>query len=1443
MPTPTLIEHSIDTLIASRLPAWMTHASIEQLVDLNHSLRQQQALQPRLQALLGNLTPLDAFAAPLLEAALAERLQHPLDVRKATLHLHLLEHFVPDRAELPGAVRERTLQHSLLAAALHNFSHGETLSFGLSEGCKLTDEQGQTLALSPRSFAELCRTLDLGGRYQTYLMSQLKAPDEREKEVSTLLEQGQRAALECALRLAVLQGEIGQTAYRRCLAAMAGELTSDVRPMALRVLGKRVRGAVAFEMHRDGQASGQLAGVLCWLPDDPHGALSEYASWEALFLALGKQFRLPAYAAYFQRFISERDRERFTVALAHAMAQGGEHTPVVLDGRHEVIGEPLFQHLRRTQLDTLFDDAKLLAVPTQVQDSIERDQRLHFYARFGLDLLGLASFFVPGLGLPILGIGAIQVADDVYEGYVDWQLGDRQGALEHVISVAANVVQAGIGLGAGAVTQHLLQRSAFVDGLAPVETVQGQRKLIDPSLRAYALPDNEAAIGQRVTVAGKTRLRTHQAAYEVTGEPSEHRLVIQHPQRADAYAPWLRHHGDGAWQHELDMPQRWQGAELFRRLGSGLAEVDEQVASQVMQSTGFNDERLRLLHLQAGRAPARLLDALQRHQLHEQFPLLRGAAFEAHVVEQQAASTRAEQVLRRDFPGLTARGAREVVEQADERLVERMTDDQRVPLHLAEQARWWVRDSRLDRACAGLRQAAAVNDDSERLAFGLLAHWVAWPESLGVELREEVPGEQRPAQMGSATATEIRTIVKAKRGYQALDDAGSPLAGARADDNLVQALLWQLSEAQRLTLGDAGASAAQLADALAQRAFDKREAIAGLLGMAPVGAGMRPPVRLADGRFGYPLSGRGESSSESLRHALRRLFPGYSDSQVEAFLASSQRYGMTPWDRYFRLLEAWRSLDNALLSWRRESANPVQALRRTWVARAIRRAWQRQSRDAHGNCELYIHGWRVGTLPRLPDSVDFSHVTHLSLRNMSLLTVETSFLQRFSAVRRLDLRGNLLQEVPEGIEQLAELGVLHLSENHIALTAASERRVMSLRRLHALNLSNNLLGRSPDVSALTRLRSLYLRATGLRALPQALLESPSLTLIDLRENGISELSPAAFNLMRADPYRVCLHDNPLSVQSVTRLRELLEAHAAQVLPVRYHEASLEDERLRWLHGVSSTERSRRLAQWDALAAEDGAQDLFRFFTDFSRSRDFTRQPEQMCRRVWNIIEACELNAEVRDAVFQQAAGPRSCADQMLLILSALEVRTLAAQRTAGLQGPQAMRPLLRLGRELFRLDEVDRIATRHIQRVRTGDPYTPIDDVEVHLAYRVGLAETLSLPGQPARMNYAHASGVNSSDLDAAEREVWDAETRDVLSRSLAERDFWQRYLQEAHAEAFDALNEPFHARVDALYDQRQTLADQAYLDAVQQVQAERSLAERAWVLELTRQAYERHPS
>ena len=65
---------------------------------------------------------------------------------------------------------------------------------------------------------------------------------------------------------------------------------------------------------------------------------------------------------------------------------------------------------------------------------------------------------------------------------------------------------------------------------------------------------------------------------------------------------------------------------------------------------------------------------------HEQFPRLQGAAFEQHFIEQQRVASPAEHMLQRDFPGLTARGAQEIVQQADELLVEQMVDRQRVPL-------------------------------------------------------------------------------------------------------------------------------------------------------------------------------------------------------------------------------------------------------------------------------------------------------------------------------------------------------------------------------------------------------------------------------------------------------------------------------------------------------------------------------------------------------------------------------------------------------------------------------------------------------------------------------------------------------------------------------------------------------------------------------------------
>lgn len=217
MPTPA---GSIDTLIASQLPEWLAHASVTRLVELHACLREQQAVQERLQALFGGLVPLDDFAAPLLQSALAGQRVQALDVRKAVLKMHVIERYPTADPKAPPGVREHTLQHSLLAAALHNFSDGESRSVGLSGQSRLLDDQGNTLPMTARAFAGLCRTLDLGGQYQAYLKAQFTAPGEAGKQVATLLEQGQRHAFEAALRLAALKGDIGETALVQGLAAI-----------------------------------------------------------------------------------------------------------------------------------------------------------------------------------------------------------------------------------------------------------------------------------------------------------------------------------------------------------------------------------------------------------------------------------------------------------------------------------------------------------------------------------------------------------------------------------------------------------------------------------------------------------------------------------------------------------------------------------------------------------------------------------------------------------------------------------------------------------------------------------------------------------------------------------------------------------------------------------------------------------------------------------------------------------------------------------------------------------------------------------------------------------------------------------------------------------------------------------------------------------------------
>lgn len=1350
MPSQPFTDDSTNALIASRLPAWLTELPSDTLHSLHESQQRQQQLQHQLHEWLARITPLDAFAEPLLQQALQAEHQLTIDVRRATLRRRTLQRYPSHVAQVPDGIKEQIYQHSLLQSALHNFTEGETFATSIMQGSAVLDAAGNACALSAKAFFTLCRSLDLGGRYQAYLRAQLAPGGEAGKQLGTLIEAGYRASLEATLRLALVNGEIPRHAYEHCaplidLISATPPSIPGLRPMQLRVFGRLVRGAVAFEITHQRTTGDVFEGILCWIPDDPQGPLTWYTSWASLFLTVGKQFRLPGYVEFFQRFIGERDRAAYTRALTEALNDTGEDVPVQLDGRYAPIEQPLFEYLRRQLIDTLLDNAKVHAIPTAEVDAQQRDRRLHFYLSFGLDALGLASFALPALALPLLGITALQVADDVYEGYADWRLGDRQGALEHMYSVAQTVGMTAVNVGAGAASHHLME-GARVEDLVPVYTDEHTVKLCDPRLPGYAVQDR-GAVGELISLQGTEYVRTPLASHLTYLEAQTQQRRIRHPVRPNGYAPLLEGSEGAGWQHELETPHEWQGsAELFQDLDAGWAHLDEQAIHAVMRATGFNQDQLRRLHVDQAQAPARLRDAVQRQQLHARRPELKGVDFERQLQAQQPMPGEAQTLLRRDFPGLSVMGAREIIEHAPEDQVEHMLAHQRVPLALAEQARWYVRDTRLDRACAGLLQAAAINRDTEQLALGLIAERAPW-RGVRIELRGDTLSGEMTAWAGTQAASEVLTVLRTAQGYQALDARANPLPLARADDSLFQALLQQLDPWQKRMLGDASDSPEALAEAMSQWASEERELAASILRMAPVGLGFRPPVRLGDGRLGYPLSGRGESSNRALRRGIQRLFPDSDENAMEQFTQNARTLGLTPWNHYLRLCEELRTLDQALGLWRRQSSGPIQLIRRARMARRIRHAWQRRARDGDGHPALILEGSALGSLPELPERVHFDHVTSLVLRNLHLTALSEGWLSRFPNVRRLDLSSNRLISIP-------------------------------------------------DTSALEQLEQL-----------------------DLRNNRIVDISEAQAGWLRANPACARLQGNPLSPAALERVA---------VEPVAAIQQG-EEGSAPWLEGLTEREAAPRRRYWQALAQEQGSEEFFAFLSALLHSERFAVEPQDFRRRVGELLYCMYNHANVRRAVFQQAAVPRRSVD-----LDVLLVNLKLALRTEGLRGWRLEHELRGLGRELFRLDQVNRFAARHIEGLRRRS--VPFNPGEIYQAFRVQLAEPLGIYGQPTYLSFRHVESVTPNDLIEAEAAVYEAETADALSLFLAQQAFWQDHVKLAYADQFAAIRQTYDERRTALF--REGAQDPAPTRAAEQIAEQRREEEDALTLALARGNY-----
>lgn len=434
---------------------------------------------------------------------------------------------------------------------------------------------------------------------------------------------------------------------------------------------------------------------------------------------------------------------------------------------------------------------------------------------------------------------------------------------------------------------------------------------------------------------------------------------------------------------------------------------------------------------------------------------------------------------------------------------------------------------------------------------------------------------------------------------------------------------------------------------------------------------------------------------------------------------------------------------------------------------------------------------------------------------------------------------NQLTELPEVLTQLPQLRSLDLSGNRIVLGPEGNRRLASLTHLQRLDLSRNTLVASPQLGGLRRLRQVNLRGAGLSRVPEGLMQQADLEFADLRDNRIASLDADFYTQPARALERIHLHDNPLDAVSQARQASFQHSGEARIATLSRHTPAGEVNREGWLVPLDSALQLPRRQLWNSLASEAESDDFFQLLADLRDTEDYRLQRDEMSRRVWEVIDACTQNSELRERLFDMAMQPTSCADSVALTFSLMEVQSWVHLRTAGLTGQAAEPDLLRLGRSLFRLDAVDRAAAEDIeQRIQARND---VDEIEVRLAYRVRLAGTLGLPGQPAVMRFPMAAQVSGARLLQVRGQVLTAE-RTQLAQSVAARAFWQAHLRQTYGARFEALDQPFHLEMEALDARASRLTEADYLAEVERIALRRDTAQARLFETLTREALARYP-
>lgn len=654
----------------------LTPASKGQLKPL---LEARFTSQNRLDQHLSKVLPLEAFAQPLLDAAL-KAAGFPLPVKDVYLRLYTA--VVDAFGVATGGYSVRTL--SLLQAALHNFEQPETQADYFAEGSGFItppDELGRfkpyITALKIESFTQLCRDLDIGAKYQEYLKPYLDPQEPVSQGVLELRNvTQQKAMLKLDAQIALLKGDIGPHEHALILRVIEGERHIKLgdkqlwywTPCVMKIL---LHGCVVFALSEKYKYAQDF---IVWIPGDPEHPLKWYAKFDDFrdelvrkLTAPGtvlKQTGLTPYQTFLSRFIQQSDRPQYYQNLTELVRDAPDQpwgqewfrsestqfwvralapiatlpvivapnpdthksriqiahpsirvTATTLDGGSDWADLDLWNTLLNNMRTQAFANAQGMALPTAMADANNRSLRYSHYLNIGLFAVNLVSMVVPPLGEIMMVVMAGQLLYETFEGLVEWGEGDKQAALAHISDVLENMATLAVGAGVFHVAAPVIEK------LKVVFMPDGSKRLWNADLSAYersiAIPVNSRPDDAGLhTIKGQNVLLHEGKTYVLQRDSISGDYRAGHPHNPHAYKPVFKHTGQGVWVHEGEQPLTWDLPMLKRRLGSLSAEFSATEFDRILKVCDVQEDDLRRMYVEDEPLPGVLIDSVRQFRAY-----------------------------------------------------------------------------------------------------------------------------------------------------------------------------------------------------------------------------------------------------------------------------------------------------------------------------------------------------------------------------------------------------------------------------------------------------------------------------------------------------------------------------------------------------------------------------------------------------------------------------------------------------------------------------------------------------------------------------------------------------------------------------------------------------------------------------------------------------------